>query len=64
MASTCNSCCRGKATTFSFIIVGVDVAVNNVGRKGEKQWVSATLLLSYKIFRLQIIIIIIMFQNQ
>jgi len=34
---------------FPFIVVGVNVAANNVGRKGMQEWVSATLLQSYKI---------------
>jgi len=44
---------------FPFIVVGVDVAFNNIVRKGVHQCVSATPLQSYKIFRLRIIIIII-----
>jgi len=34
---------------FPFIVVGVDVTANNVGRKGVQQLVSATLLQSSKI---------------
>jgi hypothetical protein len=46
-----------------FIVVGGDVAVNNIGRKGVQQWVFATPLQSYIIFRLLIIIIIIIIIN-
>jgi hypothetical protein len=40
----------GRQQCFLFIVDGVGVGVNNIGREVVQQWVSATLLQSYKIF--------------
>jgi hypothetical protein len=56
VACSPNHFCHENATILSlFIVVGVDVAVNNIevfsNATEMQQWVPCALLLSYKIFR-------------